>query len=484
MNKKQKNIAMVLVFVALLVLLGVYGKDLFAVASGSYVNVPLYGYYECDEAVGNPVSTQAKAIPIPAQTVELRCIDNARSCELYVQANEPNFFSLSRRILYQRCTSSGCQQWQVQDAKSWTTKSGNIPTATLGYTDANSYWKVRYQKGLLGVWTDTTGASAYETHIPFILWKVSPTSGRKAYTNAEQGCKFPDSVKSSLINFVSSNDISTYSASLNKEIDLERGTGSSNYQLQFKETRGFVDIFVEASVENEKFQDGGYCTDKTIHPIVSIQTGTGTYKIVDTSSEGKAVTCCNGDIEPNVRKCVNGAWQSLATPKDDGKIPCNEFSTTTDYSIYGSKKLAQQVCVNGYMQTRYKSVECTRNSDCSSGDYCDISDYKCISVGTGSSVTNTGNGQQTTSCKSCTEWALRIFHKQENQCSVANTVETHWYAPWTYIGYTGYTTQNTVCPIYFLVIVLVGIVVLAFVFGITSVTYLIVRLFKRKGRKR
>lgn len=79
-------------------------------------------------------------------------------------------------------------------------------------------------------------------------------------------------------------------------------------------------------------------------------------------------------------------------------------------------------------------------------------------------------------CKDCMAWGLNIFKKTENQClAKSSIIETKWYDPKTWVGYSGLLSQDNICPIQ----ILMWVIIIAI---LSIVVIAIITMSKRKKR--
>lgn len=396
LTKPKQKFLGILVFIGLLfILLPAFGIVENTAVSGTYIQVPLKGFYSCEPASqkvpGAFVSIGATG------SGNVRCPSNSDTCDFDIKAPKPSLWSNvfgEYRLTYQVCDISGgfCQQQQTISGDRWGVAGDTITTRYAGLLNSQQI-VFHYQKAtnsLIGTkWNDITGSSYRVSYAPYIIWKTSPTEGKTEYSSVTQGCSFTINDAKNLI-------ISD---------TLGYGAGSSNdlNNLAPGKTRNFINIFVPVSIENAKIQNDGqaYCSNNKLYPIDTVTLISGTYKTVNTYEVIKAVECCNGDVEPGIRQCQNNKWVALpkpgVNPTPGQEIQCSAFKpcSGSDWTPYTTTSLTRSVCENSVCVQKSMEVECTDNSKCGVGNTCDTKTYKCVAVPNATVVANnTSNLEQ------------------------------------------------------------------------------------------
>lgn len=394
MNKNQKillGVLITVIAVALFYFANLRYNFLAVTSTSKFIQLPLKGFYSCDEAVGQVITSQAQSLP--ASETLIKCPSNSRQCDLTFNMPSRSLLSLPAYLKVSR--------------------NGQI-TTTTPTTSQNSYKiqnvvstdviKVTYLSTLAGLYTSSpiTGATYTATYVPFVLWKTSPTTGSYPITTQEQGCVVPVEGESNLI----------YSDTLG----YGAGTATANRLLQYKETRNFIDIFIPVSVENQRIQGDKYCANygsgSKLYQIDSVTLASGTYSIVNTGKIISSVECCNGDVIPAVKQCQNNKWVLFANPNEPSEIECdNAFKQCTgDTNVpYTKNQLVRSVCENNKCVQKLTAVQCTNNGACSgSTPVCDTSIWKCVAGQSPTGTPTDGNEgkNQSIICSSCEDFAL------------------------------------------------------------------------------
>ncbi len=473
MRTKTKNNILIAVIVLALIGLMLYSNGtiklpFFAttffgsnIPTGNYIQVPTVYYFDCSPA-SSPIETTHLTID-GGETILVGCPSNTDQCDLSIESQETGFFTLSRRIWYQMCNSQTgqCSAPETKDAGGWFNKNGK-PTVTLYNFQKYNKVTVKYQKGVLGIWSNTNGASRYYTYKPFILWKTSVFSGRNEYITDKQGaiaqgCRFPSSV-------------SLVSSITNSKVSINSQSSTSTSVLEPYKTRNFIDQYIPISVENVNFVNyngnDGYCLNRQIFSISTISTNSGDYKIVDSNFNtllSPSVECCPNEKQPNM-KCEHFKWVETSGSQCSAFNPCAGIN----YMPSGSpKELIRYNCLNGYCVSEKKNVECTSSSDCignSKGSYCDTSNWNCYSISppVGQIGTNQ-SGNALGKCDSCDSFVMsQIFGSfwKSKQCEAQELIDKN--PPFIH-----YPQNNTTCstswlkflamPIVFLVSLIAGL---------------------------
>lgn len=375
-KRKKKGITITIIVILLIVSL-VFGVKYFglgtAFGTGQYIESPVFMYYECSP-VSSPVDSPRTSMP-DGVAKWVRCPDNTDQCDLYIQSEEVGFWSLARRIVYQICDSNleNCQAQVYKDAGYWFNRDGK-PTIIIPNLNKGDRVYINYQKKII-FWSNIEGAEYYARYRPFILWKVGIFSGKTKYTTIEQGCVFPTQDRKNLINKI-----------INFKKELTEETTNDNYKLDFYDTRNFIETFVPISVENVNFVtyqgEEGYCLNRQIFSISTVETNSGTYRIVDTDFNKvlkSSVECCPNEKEPT-RKCnENFEWEQIQGSECSLFNPC----AGVEWQCTKSKTQTRYNCENGFCVPETKEVECCSNNDCignSKGSFCDTKLWECIDV--------------------------------------------------------------------------------------------------------
>jgi len=373
-------------FILIITLLGVavmavnfLGIQETAIPSGEYIQAPVFMYYDCAPA-SSPINSPITVLQGGSSNGWLKCPDNTDSCDLYIQQTEEvAWFSSKRRIVYQRCDKDlqTCDAQVIKTTDYLTRKTG-YPTLVIYNLNKDDRVWIDYQAlSWTGFyWNNQEGAQYYYRYKPFILWKNSIFGGgRTEYTSIEQGCVFPTTDRRNLIK-----------NSLNLNIP-HTSTSSNSVELPPYKTRNFIDTYVPISKENVNFVEyegkTGYCLNRRIYSIATVNTESYTYRIVDTNLNTvlkPSVDCCPGEKEPT-RKCNdNFEWEELEGSE------CSFFNPCAGAEWYPSgkpKELIRYECVNGYCVPKTKIEECTSDTDCignPKGNICDTKTWECTTL--------------------------------------------------------------------------------------------------------
>lgn len=385
----------VIIIVLGLVFLGFVVSDGFInkldiVNGENYVQAPTFYYYECAPAT-NPVESKHVALTTGSSNGYITCPSNSEQCDLWVSQTEKTaWYSLSRRLVYQICHSSGqCDpkvyvsgdHWYIPYSKA--TPSVHIPNLIQGDKVSINY----QSQNLLMQWSDKpNGAEWYQTYKPFILWKTDMTNeGRTEYTTQEEGCNFPSGSVSGLINSV-----------VNSIKPIKEQSSTSNTNLGFYKTRNFIGTYIPISTANVNFVtyngQNGYCLNRQVFAITTVNTNGGTYKIVDQNFNTRlatSVACCPNENEPT-RTCNNNFQWVDKTQPNEGQCSLFKACEGADWAPNptAGKSLIRYNCINTRCVAETKSVSCTVNTDCGSGQSCDTKLWKCVDVKPGDVISN------------------------------------------------------------------------------------------------
>jgi len=456
------------------------------VPSGSYIQVPTFMYYECAPS-GSKVTGTFNYLR--SDGAYISCPENADTCDLDLRINEDINPILKAVVLRTKiCTGNvdTCTALESQTVQSNQDNGVVIRTFNNIRKDQYLYVHFQYTSAIPLLYWDYDKGQVRANYNPFILWKTSVLQGgRIEYSSIDQGCIFTSANSQNLLNSVS-NLVG---------ISIPTQSSSSNIQLEPYKTRNFVDGFVSAPTPSVNFvtYNGkqGYCLNRQIFAISEVTTNYGTYKIVDTNFNTRlsnSVTCCPGETEPS-RKCnSNYQWENIEQAECSILDPCGG----SDWSPSGSPKtLIRYNCINSKCIGESKVVECTSNSDCAGnpkGSVCDTKDYICVnisppldtcptscSIDSECSVCSTVPGEYKCSnnkcvrditlgeglCTDCFDWASNLFKAKANECTATESLTVTWYNPISWLGkLTGLTNQNITCPLFYLFLGVVLIIIL------------------------
>lgn len=375
-NKRLKSFIIASMFIGGLLLVFVFPQFTQSiVGSGTYVQTPTIGYYDCSPS-SEAIASNWASISSSGSGF-LKCPSDTDQCDFEIRAEKPstwqNFLG-NYRLVYQVCDDDGsCQNQVTIEADRWDI-GGDY--ATLSYKNLLKSEKIYidYQKKVLFNWNGVSGAEYRTKYKPFILWKNPGLGGRYEYSTVDQGCSFTSKERKQLVESAT--------------IQLPSQSSTNDFSLQPYKTRNYVDTFIPVSSSNIEFVEyngkDAYCRNGLVYEIDEIVLGAGTYNIVDTSKNTKLKDgqCCPGDEEPN-RVCENFEWKSIKI-EDSGEtnVQCSLFNPCPN-SILQPKtatQLSEFKCESGRCVEYTQEVECTVNSVCASGSVCDIKTYKCIEI--------------------------------------------------------------------------------------------------------
>ena len=379
---KRKNKITIGVILAIF-LVGILAFNLRQTAfpGGTYVQAPTFYYYECAPA-SQPVESNHVVMTTGASGWII-IPSNTDTADLWIrQTEQTKWYSNDRRMIFQVCHNGGANcdpQVTANTGSSWWQLGPNgVPSVHIPNLLTTDKVFVNYQyQNLLFQWKDqANGAEWYHTYKPFILWKVDMFGGgRTEYTSINQGCNFQSNDVNNLISSVTN---------IVKQINTQ--TTTSNTNVPFYKTRNFIGTYVPISTANVNFVtyggQAGYCLQRQVFAITTVNTNGGTYQIVDNNFNTRlanSVDCCPGETEPT-RKCnANFGWDPIT------QAECSAFSACAgaDWAVGGSKSLIRYNCVNSKCVAETKAVACTSNADCGTQQVCDTGLYQCINVNPG-----------------------------------------------------------------------------------------------------
>lgn len=361
-------------------------------SSGSYVNVPTFGYYECapaTEVVNSPwniISTSGSGF--------VTCPSNSDGCNLKIKVATSSFLSSvfnDYRVVYQICNiqSGVCENQKYLSLGAWQKSTDYATSDPLTLLKSEKIF-IDYQKSFLSIgWKDIEGAQYNFQYKPFILWRNSVwDQGRKEFTTIEQGCNFPASL---------GNDKLFISTTLKSAIPSQSSTSTS--RLEPYKTRTFVTNFVPISVENYKFvtynNQQAYCSLGNIYQIDTVTTNSGSYKVVNIGVNPLLadLDCCPGDTQPGYT-CQNYKWVKIQVDTSGNtNLECSQFKPcpNSNWEIGGNKILEKYTCVENKCVRQTQDVECTTNANCLNGQTCDTKTYKCVLVPGGTILEDNAN---------------------------------------------------------------------------------------------
>jgi hypothetical protein len=482
------------------VILFTYGaKQQATVGTGTYIQVPTFMYYKCEEAPASSfynLGKDSKDNDIASSGwTSISCPEFVEFCDITV-IGETNTW-LGRQIEWKVCNANGgsCNtQENIQVDNNWRFW-GNTerPSRTIKYNlDHGHSVYVKYENSF-GI--QTSGGTLNALGNSFVIYKYdnfASTNGQP-YTTIAQGCRFDASTL---------NQHAVYSLSGTKH-DGDITTGSSeDTKYSFREARTFISQFVPISVENRRFVKvngvQGYCTGNNVYAVATVDTDSGEYQIVDTSGSlnsvlKSGVACCPGDIDPaGKNKCSSSyTWETISGGQCSSFNPC---AGLTPFPSGTPKDLKYYNCENGYCVEHHLTAECTSDADCvgnSKGGRCDLSNWQCTNLPNPDVNHTNCTGTQCNNpvyCKSCTEWALNIFKNTDSQCTATDVMDAPtWYNPLTYwrlVTYTGITSQNIVCPLFWLILTIITLAFLVIIYLIFKIIFKIASLFKKTDKKK
>ncbi len=374
-NKRLKTFIIGSMFIGGLLLVFVFPQiPQSIIGSGTYVETPTIGFYDCSPA-SESVSSNWASISSSGSGF-LQCPSNTDQCDFEIRAEQPstwqNFLG-NYRLVYQVCDGSDCQNQVIIEADRWDI-GGSY--ATLSYKNLLKSEKIYmdYQKKVFFNWNGIDGAEYRTKYKPFILWKNPGLGGRYEYSTIDQGCSFTSKEKKQLVESAT--------------IQLPSESSTSDYTLQPYKTRNYVDTFIPVSSANIQFVEyngrDAYCENGLVYEIDEIVLGAGTYNIVDTSENTRLKNgqCCPGDEEPN-RVCENFEWKQIEI-EDSGEtnVECSLFNPCPNSILQPktSTQLSEFKCESGRCVEYTQDVECTQNSVCKLGSVCDTKTYKCVEI--------------------------------------------------------------------------------------------------------
>jgi hypothetical protein len=178
-------------------------------------------------------------------------------------------------------------------------------------------------------------------------------------------------------------------------------------------------------------------------------------------------------------------------------VSCN-YNVEVEYNSGMSDCLGTETKCSGDLKSLFKcesgkwiNYECTGTTP-NCGYESNIA--KCVSGGTN------GTNNTNTDCKSCSQWAMNLFKSKEKDCKPVSMIKSDYTGFFSYLNpinwaksavdTTGLTSQNILCPLFFVLIAMIilflGLVVLFILalFGIgLSILRWIKSLFNRKKRR-
>lgn len=381
MNKKgvSRLTLIILIIVGIIVILSVIGATTFfliirqtpqatvSTPSGKYIETPVFLYYECSPASARKTGDW---IDLPEQGAWVQCPDNSDTCDIDIRPTEINRFLFIETIIYNKCiknsnTCEGNIRVDVSDGK----------TVTLFNVRKD---QVVFVEGCTGIACGSRleGIQVRANFNPFILWKNGIFSGgRNEYTSIEQGCVFPTEDRKNLIERV-----------INLVIPHEDDSFDVAKLEPFK-TRNFIETFASISKANVNFVDylgkTGYCLDRDIYSIATVETEGETYQIVDTNFNSiikSNVNCCPGEVEPTRTCNSNFEWEEIAGSECSLFNPC----TGIEFQCFGAGATQRKFnCENGFCVQQTKEVECCTDADCinsEKGKFCDSFTNECSGI--------------------------------------------------------------------------------------------------------
>jgi hypothetical protein len=364
-------------------------------STSQYIQVPAFGYYECAPS-GVAVASPLNNIPSTGSGF-VTCPKNSAECNIQIRVPVTSWGSnliSDYKVVTQICDieSGACQQQNIMPVNTYGKNSGdgyytlnNIPLLV-----SQKIW-IDYQKKTLFSTTGLSGSQYKFNYIPFIIWKngIFNIGGRTPLTTVKEGCEF-GTYGINTNNFLISETLS--------QVNIQQTT-LSNTVLQPYQTRGFVENFIPISVENRRFVIDGYCSNNAIYKIDTVKTNSGTYKVVrQDMTPIRSVTCCPGDTD-GVRVCKSDFNWSVITATST--VECSAFNPCpilfwTEGSTPGN--LVKQTCQNSKCVPETKTVECTRNSMCQTGQSCDMISYTCIN-NPGGTILESNTSTTATQCE-------------------------------------------------------------------------------------
>ena len=393
-SKAEKPIPAIIIVVVLSgIFIGVQFSGLIpqtALPSGNYYQVPTINYYECA-----PASQKVSSPPISISSTGsgfVTCPSNSDECDVVIKITGTGTIDnilYAYRLMYQICDiSTGSCQSQIA------TKI--TPYKDAEFTIKNNMLKsqkifIDFQRRLAilpeGVgYGDIVGASYYFNYKPFILWKNGPFIGRVEYSSVTQGCTFTTADKNALIDAIT-----------NSKAILSQ-TSTNDNTLQPYKTRNFAGTFIPVSTENVDTVtyngQPGYCMNRQIFSVATLQTNSGIYNIVDTNFNNQlasSVTCCPSEKEPTRNCNDNFQWVDISQTPGQPSGSCSLFNPCAGIDWQPSttaKTLVRYNCINSQCVAETKTVDCTSNNDCVSGTTCDTLTYTCVLVPGGENGTN------------------------------------------------------------------------------------------------
>ncbi len=491
--KKKSKVALYwflgIVVVAAIILALYFGlKQEQQIGTGTYYNVPTFGYYQCGPA-GSPETSGFSSISSTGSGF-VTCPSPSTGCQVTVAVPTQTYNIISSaftgyRVVTQICSNgnTGCQAQTITNLNTQIFSSGSgiyqgyytmqpISLNPLSGTTPSSIWIDFQQNTLLSGWHDISGASYTVTYTPFILYKYniwSSTNSQPITTPAE-GCNLGYLDTSNLLQTISTNLQNTIGGTQ---------TSSANNQLQPYQTRTFVTQFVPISVNNNGFEtynnQQAYCSGNMIYSLGTVTTSSGTYNIINLNSNSVlgTVTCCNGDSIPNA-VCVNNQWQTtVQSSNGTTNIQCSAFnpcpeSTPTEYN---NTYLISQSCVNSMCVSSYSQVQCTNDAACGTGQICELSNHTCANVQGGVPGNVSGSGNQSNQTIICP------FGQQ--QSSISTTVYKT-----SILGIFNFNPQTTTTPICvtadWIIVAEWGVIIIVLVIALA----LIFKKKTYKGRRR
>jgi len=345
--------------------------------SGKYIEVPVFMYYECSPASAKKTGDWND---IPSQGAVVECPANSDTCDIDFRWIDDTGRGYTE-LRYQKCikNSNNCESEKIISLERLGKNEFPLDQVviTLFNIRRDQQVNIQFLDSLANIFfTGRDIGQARANFNPFILWKNGIFSGgRSEYTSIQQGCVFPTADRKNLIE-----------RAINLIIPHDDDSIDS-FELEPYKTRNFIETFVPIAKANVNFVSylgqTGYCLNRDVYSIATVEAEGETYQIVDTNINSKLksnVECCPGEREPT-RKCNSQfKWEQIAGSECSLFNPC----VGIDWQCFGSGSTQRRFdCENGFCVERTKTVECCTDDDCltsAKGRFCDSFTNECSGI--------------------------------------------------------------------------------------------------------
>lgn len=371
MSRRSKILISAIIIIILIFGLYAYSQGTFTPTEGMLYNGkevvfalnPLFGYYACEITEYDVEQSIVTSIDGSTKTVTFTCPPNnwaVTKCEIWVRDRGSTWYLPGTSGRWYNCATGGCPDPNTEEGYPIMVDRGNEEKITSINPGQTILVVIRAaETGTLLSIQDVYGLYRYE-------------KGAKDFISGGY-CDIPNYV-----------DQCIDCQAVFEKYDLETdGDGKPN-RLEPNEFSNFLDTWFVTPEEtggiyNYEGKDA-FCIRSKIYEINTVKLETGNYVIPGDIVD--SVQCCPGDKNGDQECGYDFKWGSVGVGCCASGIctiqACDgEGDWITDYSITNKIKRATACTTEGECLYEYKTVECSRNFDCDTGQICNKNTWTC-----------------------------------------------------------------------------------------------------------